>query len=168
LINVYLDSSQSALKYLKDTEVNINNVLIITEDFNIRDSFWDPYFPYHSTYRDSLFDIADSFQLEISKPTEFFPIRYSDNDQDSNSVLDLIFLWLFSTEFNNYHIHPDWRLMSRSLTVDFIHFYFLVFYFSLSFIFYFLFLEQLRLGVICHAVTSVTNWWCNHKTDHKT
>jgi len=37
LINIYLDSSQTALKYLKDTETNINNVLVIAEDFNIRD-----------------------------------------------------------------------------------------------------------------------------------
>jgi len=36
-MNVHSDSSQSALKYLKDTEANINNVLIITRDFNIRD-----------------------------------------------------------------------------------------------------------------------------------
>ena len=27
-----------ALKYLKDTEVNIDNILIMTENFNIRDS----------------------------------------------------------------------------------------------------------------------------------
>jgi len=47
--------------------------------------------------------------------------------------------------------------VSRSLTVDFIHFYFLSFIlFSLPFIFYFLFLEQLGLGVISHAVTAVT------------
>ena len=38
LINVYSDSSHSALKYLKDTEVNIQNLLIMTGDFNIRDS----------------------------------------------------------------------------------------------------------------------------------
>ena len=38
IMNVYSDSSYSALKYLKDTEVNINNVLIMTGDFNIRDS----------------------------------------------------------------------------------------------------------------------------------
>ena len=37
LINLYLNSSQTALKYLKDTEVNINNVLIMTGHFNIRD-----------------------------------------------------------------------------------------------------------------------------------
>ena len=38
IMNVYSDSSYSALKYLKDTEVNINNVLLMTGDFNIRDS----------------------------------------------------------------------------------------------------------------------------------
>jgi len=38
LINVYLDSSQLALKYLKDTETNIHNVIIMAGDFNIRDS----------------------------------------------------------------------------------------------------------------------------------
>jgi len=38
LINIYSDSSQTALKYLKDTEANINNILVIIGDFNIRDS----------------------------------------------------------------------------------------------------------------------------------
>jgi len=38
ILNVYSDSSHSALKYLKNTEVNIDNVLIMTGDFNIRDS----------------------------------------------------------------------------------------------------------------------------------
>jgi len=47
--------------------------------------------------------------------------------------------------------------VSRSLTMDFI-FIFL----------YFLFLEQLGLGFISHAVISVTSWWQSHKTDHET
>ena len=38
ILNIYSDSSHSALKYLKNTEVNINNVLLMTGDFNIRDS----------------------------------------------------------------------------------------------------------------------------------
>ena len=50
LINVYSDLSQTALKYLKDTEANIDNILIITENFNIRNSSWDPSFPYHLAY----------------------------------------------------------------------------------------------------------------------
>jgi len=50
-------------------------------------------------------------------------------------------------------------------------FYFLfsvLFYFTLLFLFYFLFLEQPGLGFISHAITSVTNWWRSHKTDHET
>jgi len=38
ILNVYSDSSHSALKYLKNTEVNIDNVLLMMGDFNIRDS----------------------------------------------------------------------------------------------------------------------------------
>ena len=112
---MYSDFSQLALKYLKNTEVNINNVLIMTGDFNIRDSFWDLNFPYHFFHRDTLFDIANSFQLELSKPTEFFPTKYSDNGQDSNLVLDLIFLYYNSSQHNNHDIYPDWRL-----TLDYI------------------------------------------------
>jgi len=38
LLNVYSDSQQSALKHLKDTEVNLNNVIIMTDSFNIHNS----------------------------------------------------------------------------------------------------------------------------------
>ena len=38
MINIYSDSSQLALNYLKNTEVDIPNVIIMTGDFNIRDS----------------------------------------------------------------------------------------------------------------------------------
>ena len=90
------------------------------EDFNIRDSFWNLNFLYHSSHRDTLFDIADSFHLELSKPAEFFPTRYSYNTQDLNSVLDLMFLYLNSSEHDNHHIHPDWRLTSdyAPITID--------------------------------------------------
>ena len=39
LINIYSDSSQSALKYLKNTGVDIPNVFAMADDFNIRDNF---------------------------------------------------------------------------------------------------------------------------------
>jgi len=38
IINIYLDDQQTALEYLKNTEINLNNVLIITKNFNIRDN----------------------------------------------------------------------------------------------------------------------------------
>ena len=50
-------------------------------------------------------------------------------------------------------------------------FYFLfssLFYFSFLFYSHVLFLKQLGLGFISHAVTSVTNWWRSHQTDHGT
>jgi len=64
-MNVYSDSSHTTLKYLKNTEINISNLLIMTGDSNIRDSTWDPLFPHHSTFSDDLFTIADSFNLEL-------------------------------------------------------------------------------------------------------
>ena len=57
LLNIYSDSSQTALKYFKDIETNINNIFIMTSNFNIRDSTWDPLFSYHSIYGDTLTDI---------------------------------------------------------------------------------------------------------------
>ena len=39
IMNVYFHSFYSVLKYLKDTEANICNLLIMTGDFNIHDSF---------------------------------------------------------------------------------------------------------------------------------
>ena len=110
MINIYYDSFQSALKYLKDTESNIHNIIIITGDFNIRDSIWDSNFLFYSSHSDSFFDIADSFSWDISKPLKNVPTRFSDNDHNANSVLDLVFLYLSSPEFNHHCIHPNWRL----------------------------------------------------------
>jgi len=92
-----------ALKYLKDTEVNISNV-------NIRDNSWNPNFPYYSFHSDVLFKVADFLHLELSRPTEQVPTRYLNNHQDSNSVIDLMFLRPESLEHDNHTIHSDWRL----------------------------------------------------------
>ena len=106
-MNVYSDSSHSALKYLKDIEINIHNLLIITADFNIRDSLWDPSFPHRLSISDDLIIIADSFNLELPLPTNPIPTRYSDTEGESNSVIDLMFLWSRSIELNNHLIHPN-------------------------------------------------------------
>ena len=92
ILNVYSDSSHLALKYFKDTEVNINNVVLITGDFNIRDSLWNPSFPFHSSISNDLIIIADSFNLTLFNPTNPCPTRYSDMAGESNSVIDLMFL----------------------------------------------------------------------------
>jgi len=83
LINVYSNFSQSTLKYLKDTKANIYNVLVITRDFNIKDN------------------------LSISTPTNWVLTRYSDNNQDTNLELDLVFLQFVSDELDNHSIYLD-------------------------------------------------------------
>jgi len=79
LINIYPDSSQSALKYLKDTGVDIPNILAIAGNLNIRDSFWDLLFPHHSLHSDLLIDITDSLSLGLSYSTNAVLTRYSDH-----------------------------------------------------------------------------------------
>ena len=112
-MNIYSDTSHSALKYLKNTEVNINNLLIITGDFNIRDWSWDPSFPHHASISDDFFIIADSFNLDLSLPTNPIPTRYSNTLGELNSVIDLMFLCSGSSELNSHIIHPEWRLTSN-------------------------------------------------------
>ena len=107
LLNIYFNLSQLALKYLKDTKVNINNVLIITEDFNIRNNLWDLLFSYHLIHRNTLTDIVDFFQLCISSPTVQVSMRYMDNWNNSNSVMNLMFLRPMLEKFNNHSIHID-------------------------------------------------------------
>ena len=68
LINVYSDDQQSTLKYLKNTEVNLNNIIIIIGDFNIRDTDWDSLYLYHLIYIDVLSKITDSFNIELLSP----------------------------------------------------------------------------------------------------
>jgi len=111
-MNIYSDSLHSTLKYLKDTEVNIPNLLIMTSNFNIRDSMWDLSFPHHPAISDDLMTIADSFNLDLSFSTHRVPTRYSDTVGELNLVIDLMFLRSGSTELNNHLVHPDWHLSS--------------------------------------------------------
>ena len=60
VMNVYLDSSYTASKYLKNTKMTLLNLLIIAGNFNIRNSFWDPAFPHHSYLYDDILIVADS------------------------------------------------------------------------------------------------------------
>ena len=111
-MNVYSDSSHTALKYLKDTEVNIDNIVLMTGNFNIRNSLWDSTFSFHSSLSDDLIIIMDSFNLALSTPTNPCPIRYSDTVGESNLVIDLMFLRYGFSELDQYSILPDSRLSS--------------------------------------------------------
>jgi len=120
IMNVYSNSSHSALKYLKDTEVNIDNILLMTGNFNIRDNLWDSSFPFHSLISDDLIIIADSFNLALSTLTNPCPTRYSDMAEESNSVIDLMFLHYGSSKLDCHSIHPKNCLSSdhAPLSID--------------------------------------------------
>jgi len=66
MINIYSNDYQSALKYLKNTEANLCNVLVMVEDFNIRDCDWDSSYPFHLVNSNLLLNIANLFDLKLS------------------------------------------------------------------------------------------------------
>jgi len=108
------------LKYLKDTEANIHNVLIMADNFNIRDSNWNSIFPFHSVHSNLLTDIVESMDLCLSKSTNQVPTRYSDNVNDLNSTINLMFFRPSLLKFNNHTIYPEhWYLSGYTpLIVD--------------------------------------------------
>ena len=73
-----------------------------------------------SFHRELLVDIADSFDLTSSYSTNWVPTRYLDDANNSNSVIDLMFLRPNFSEFNNHTIYLDlWHPSDyTSLTVD--------------------------------------------------
>ena len=82
----------------------------MTGDFNIRDCLWDSSFLFHSSISEDLFIIADLFNLELSTSSNPIPTRHSDMIDDSNLVINLMFLHNGFSELNDYIIHPDWQL----------------------------------------------------------
>ena len=92
----------------------------MTGDFNIRNSLWDPHFPFHSSISDDLIMIADSYDLTLSSPTNPCPTKYLDTAGEANSVIDLMFLQNSSSELNNHFILPDSHLSSdhAPLSID--------------------------------------------------
>ena len=118
ILNIYSDSSHSALKYLKNTEVNINHVLLMIGDFNIRDSLWDPSFPFYSSISDDLIMIADSFDLTLLFSTNPGPTRFSDTAGESNLVIDLMFLRSGSIELDRHTILSKSRLSSDHMPLS--------------------------------------------------
>ena len=111
-MNIYSDTSHSALKYLKNTKVNINNLLIMTGDFNIRDQSYDSSFPHHLSISNDFFIIADLFNLDLSLSSNPIPTRYSDTAGKLDSVINLMFFCSGSSKLNNHLIHPNWHLTS--------------------------------------------------------
>jgi len=111
-----------ALKYSKNIEVNLNNILIMVGDLNIRDNNWNTSYPHHLTHADTLREIADSFNSEISIHINQIPTRYTDNTSEPNLVINLMFLWTNSEELDTHTILLDLQISSNhtSLMVNII------------------------------------------------
>jgi len=109
IINIYPDKHQLALKYLKNTEVNIHNILIMTGNFNIRDRDWDLAYSYHLAYNNILMEIADFFNLRISSSVHQVPTCYADNTNNFHSVIDPMFLCSDSVKVNIHFILPEFQ-----------------------------------------------------------
>jgi len=107
IINVYSDSNQMALQVLCNNTRSIGSTVVMTDDFNIRDSDWDPNVQYHSIHTEDLMSIADSLDLELATPINPGPTRFADNQHDSNSILDLVFMNPNNAGFNKHILNPD-------------------------------------------------------------
>ena len=79
IINVYSDSNQTALQVLQNNTRNIGITVVMTGNFNIRDSDWDSNIQYHSIHMEDLMSIADSIDLELALPINPSPTRFADN-----------------------------------------------------------------------------------------
>ena len=111
-MNVYSDLSHTTLKYLKNAEANINNVVLITGDFNIRDSLWDSSFPFYSSINNDLIILVDSFNLALSSLTNPCLTRYPNIPGESNSVINLMFLCFDSSKLDQHSILLEFYLSS--------------------------------------------------------
>ena len=106
MINICLDSNQTTFQVLQQNMANIDNTIILTKDFNIRDSNQDPNFRHHFSHTDDLITIADSLGLELSPSSNSSPTRFADNPYDTNSVIDLVFLPSGNTGFGRHTLYP--------------------------------------------------------------
>jgi len=68
IINVYSDDNQSVLHTLNQNIVDLNDTVVMTGDFNIRDNDWDPNYPHYSTHTEDLFTLAESLGLDLLPP----------------------------------------------------------------------------------------------------
>jgi len=61
-------------------------------DFNIRGNDWNLSYPHYFVYANTLREVANSFNLELSTSIIQVLKIYVDNSINSNSVINLMFL----------------------------------------------------------------------------
>ncbi|KAF5359454.1 hypothetical protein D9756_003188 [Leucocoprinus leucothites] len=91
LLNIYSDSSSSAINFLSTNFIDIPNIIYMGGDFNCRSPEWDPSATYVPMSAITLMELADGFNLTRSSPTIISPTHFSSIESHDNSVIDLIF-----------------------------------------------------------------------------
>lgn len=110
IINIYSDSNQIALHMLCNNIRDLGKTIVMTGDFNIRDSNWDPNYHHHFIHIEDLITIVNSLGLELSPPSNPGPIRFADNPHNTNLVLDLVFLVPDNPRFDKHTLFPElWK-----------------------------------------------------------
>jgi len=66
---------------------------------------------FHSIYSDTLLKIADCFSFSLFFLHQQILIQYSDNTNNTNSVINLFFLQLNYIKLNSYIIHPKFQFL---------------------------------------------------------
>ena len=107
VINIYSDDNQSILYFLNQNIIDLNNTVVMTGDFNIRDNDWDPNYPHHSVHTEDLLTLAKSLGLDLLPPINPGSTRFADNLCDTNSIIDLGFINLNNSGFGQHSLHPE-------------------------------------------------------------
>ena len=107
VINVYSDDNQSTLHALNQNIVDLNDTVVMTGDFNIRNNDQDPNYLHYSAHTEDLFTLVESLGLDLSLPINPGPTRFADNLRDTNSVIDLAFINPNNSGFSQHSLHPE-------------------------------------------------------------
>ncbi|KAF5345868.1 hypothetical protein D9756_011193 [Leucocoprinus leucothites] len=91
LLNIYSDSSSSAINFLSMNFIDIPNIIYMGGDFNCRSPEWDPSATYIPMSAITLTELVDGFNLTRSSPTSLSPTHFSSIESHDNSVINLIF-----------------------------------------------------------------------------
>ena len=94
LMNVYSDDQHWAIRLIADRSASLPPMCYMGGDFNCHSREWDDNVPHHRTTATLLTETAASMGLVYSRPINPGPTYESRANENSRSVLDLVFVTL--------------------------------------------------------------------------